>query len=267
MSKKIVFYGGGNMAEGMMRGFIKNNAAAAEDITVGELRTERCEYLKQTYGVASAPDVSPAIKEADLVILAVNPPQIPLAAAAVKELLKADAVVMTIAAGVTLSVVEKNIGTDKKAVRIMPNTLSQAGNGYTALCPNPNCSDADIKWIETLLTALGQVMYLKEDMFNTFTAFSCTGPLWLYKTVEALTDAGVYIGFDRASARNIVIKNMMGVAGVLDITGEHPAVKVDQMTSPGGTTIEALKVLQDEGFAKAIMNSMAACMDKVNALE
>ena len=83
--------------------------------------------------------------------------------------------------------------------------------------------------MDEVLNALGQVMHIREEMFNTFTAFSNVGPMWLYKMTEALIDAGVYIGFSRTDARNIAIKNMAGVAGVLEITGEHPAVKLDQI--------------------------------------
>ena len=102
-------------------------------------------------------------------------------------------------------------------------------------------------------------------MFDLFQILGNVGPLWLYKTVEALTDAGVYVGFNRVDSRKIAIKNMLGVAGVLDITDEHPAVKVDQMASPGGVTIEALKVLQEEGFSTAIMNSVIAGVKKLKS--
>lgn len=158
-------------------------------------------------------------------------------------------------------------GADKKIARVMPNTLSLSGNGYSAVCLTENCSEDDAQIVDERLNALGQVMHIGENMFDTFTGFSCTGPLWIYKMIEAMTDAGVYSGFARADARDIVIRNMIGAATVLSMTGEHPAVKVDQMTSPGGTTIEALKVLQQEGFANAIMTSVDACVSKTNSLK
>lgn len=117
-----------------------------------------------------------------------------------------------------------------------------------------------------MLNALGQTMYVTENMFETFTAFCCTGPIWFYKTVEALIDAGVYAGFSRAESRAMVIKNMLGVAQVLDATGAHPALKVDDMTSPAGVTIEALQVLHQERFTGALMTSVDAAVKKANSI-
>ena len=267
MSKKIVFCGGGNMAEGIMRGLLQNGVNHPEDITVNELVPNRCEYLTKTYGVTATRDAEALIKEAHMVIIAVNPPQVPTVAKMLKPLISKKTIIMSIAAGVTISSVENIAGSDKKVVRVMPNTLNQSGDGYSAASFNENCTEQDQALVDEVLNALGQVMHIREEMFNTFTAFSNVGPMWLYKMTAALIDAGVYIGFSRTDARNIAIKNMAGVAGVLEITGEHPAVKVDQMTSPGGTTIEGLRVLQEEGFSTAIMKSVIASFEKVNAFE
>ena len=144
--------------------------------------------------------------------------------------------------------------------------LIQSGNGYSAACINPNVNDDDKVIITTVLNALGQTMYVTENMFETFTAFCCTGPIWFYKTVEALIDAGVYAGFSRAESRAMVIKNMLGVAQVLDATGAHPALKVDDMTSPAGVTIEALQVLHQERFTGALMTSVDAAVKKANSI-
>ena len=158
-------------------------------------------------------------------------------------------------------------GADKKIARVMPNTLSLSGNGYSAVCFTESCSEDDAQMVDEMLNALGQVMHIDENMFDTFTGFSCTGPLWIYKMIEATTDAGVYSGFARSDARDIVIRNMIGAATVLSMAGDHPAMKVDQMTSPEGTTIEVLKVLQQEGFANAIMTSVDTCVSKANSLK
>ena len=132
-------------------------------------------------------------------------------------------------------------GADKKIAGVMPNTLSLSGSGYSTVCLTESCSEDDAQMVDEMLNAPGQVMHIDENMFDTFTGLSCTDPLWIYKMIEAMTDAGVYSGFARSDARDIVIRNMIGAATVLSMTGEHPVMKVDQMTSPGGTTIEALK--------------------------
>lgn len=267
MNKKVVFCGGGNMAEGILRSVLKNEVFSPGNVTVSELNPNRCVYLKDTYKVNATTDATEAMKAADMIIIAVLPTIVPVVAKSLKGVMNDDAVVLTIAAGVKMETVAEVIGADKKIARVMPNTLNQSGNGYSGVCCNKNCDDDDTAFVDTTIEALGQVMHIKEDMFNQFTCFGNTGPLWLYKMVEAMINAGVYIGLSRDDARKIVLKNMLGVSGVLEATGEHPSVKVDQMTSPGGVTIEALSVLEADGFSTAITDSMSAAYDKVVSFE
>ena len=263
--KKIVFFGGGPMGEGIMGGLIRGKVAEPKQITVSELLPARREYLEKTHGVLTTTDPAEA-STADVVILAVNPNQIPNVTKSLKPHLSKEAIVISIACGVALATLEEQLGADKKILRVMPNTLIQSGNGYSAACINPNVNDDDKVIITTVLNALGQTMYVTENMFETFTAFCCTGPIWFYKAVEALIDAGVYAGFSRAESRAMVIKNMLGVAQVLDATGAHPALKVDDMTSPAGVTIEALQVLHQERFTGALMTSVDAAVKKANSI-
>ena len=263
--KKIVFFGGGPMGEGIMGGLIRGKVAEPKQITVSELLPARREYLEKTHGVLTTTDPAEA-STADVVILAVNPNQIPNVTKSLKPHLSKEAIVISIACGVALATLEEQLGADKKILRVMPNTLIQSGNGYSAACINPNVNDDDKVIITTVLNALGQTMYVTENMFETFTAFCCTGPIWFYTTVEALIAAGVYAGFSRAESRAMVIKNMLGVAQVLDATGAHPALKVDDMTSPAGVTIEALQVLHQERFTGALMTSVDAAVKKANSI-
>lgn len=267
MNKKIVFCGGGNMGEGIMGGILKKKVIAPKNITVSELMQERCDYLSKTHGVSAVTNANDAIKEADMVIIALLPQHVSSVAKTLKELTKENAIIISIAAGITIETLEAQLGSGKKIVRVMPNTLISSGNGHSAACVNGNIDDVDKKFVTEILNALGQTMYIRENLFDTFTAFSCSGPLWLYKAAEALIDAGVYAGFSRVEARNIVIKNMLGVAQVLEDTGAHPATKVDEMTSPGGVTIEGFKRLQQDGFMSAIMNSVDDAVRKANSIK
>lgn len=196
-NKKIVFCGCGPMGEGILGGLLNNNVAKAKDVTVNELLEVRRTYIAETYGVAAIENASDALRAADLVIIAVNPAQMPKVAQTIRPLIKKACIVMSIACGVSLGTLAGMLGDDKKILRVMPNTLIKSGNGYSAACVNPNIDEEDKKLITAVLNALGQTMYVTEDMFETFTAFCCTGPIWLYKMVEALVDAGVYAGFSR----------------------------------------------------------------------
>ena len=266
MDKKILFYGGGNMAKSIMGGLFKNSKISPKNVTVNVRSSESCDQLRKTYGVTALIDGSQAIKEADMIIIAVNPHQVSNITKQLKEGINEKTIVMSIAAGVEIATLESQLGSDKKIVRMMPNTLSQSANGYSAACLNKNIDENDKEFITKFLDALGQTLYISEDMFSTFTAFSCSGPLWIYKTVESLIDAGVYVGFSRAEARGIVIKNMLGAADILDSAVVHPAIKVDELTSPGGVTIEGLKVLEEKGFAASLIESVSKSVDRLKSI-
>lgn len=267
MDKKIVFCGGGNMGELIMSALLKNEAAPKENVAVNELFPARCEYLNNTYGVKAAADVDAELKEADMVIIAVNPHQVESVTSKIKDMVKEGAIILSIAAGITVEKLENQLGSEKKILRVMPNTLTQVRNGHSAACVNKNITEEDKVFITEILNALGQTMYINENMFDTFTAYSCSGPLWFYKAVEALIDSGVYVGFSRNDARKIVVKNMLGVAQLLDQSDVHPVEKVEQMCSPGGVTIEGLKVLQDKGFTSDIMESVSAAVNKAKSIK
>ncbi len=267
MNKRIVFCGGGNMAEGIIKSLLNKGAATVDKVMVKELSPQRCDYLAATYGVSAHPSANDALKEADMVIIAVLPQHVQSVTTEVKSLINEKAIVMSIAAGTTIKTLEDQLGNLRKIVRVMPNTLSQSGNGHSAACVNTNIDETDRAFITQILDALGQTMYINEEMFNTFTAFSCSGPLWIYQAAEALMDAGVYVGFSRADARNIVIKNMLGVAQVLDTTGAHPKLKIDEMCSPGGITIEGFKSLQEEGFSANVLTSVCKAVQKANSIK
>lgn len=266
MSKKIVFCGGGNMAEGVIRSVLKREIAAAGDITVSELNPQRCAYLKETYGVEALVDAGEAMKSADMIVIAVLPKIVPVVLKSLVGVIRDDALVMSIAAGVEIASIEEILGAGRKVIRVMPNTLGQSGNGHSAVCLNENIGEEDKTYAMDFLGALGQTIVLPESMFGEFTAYSCSGPMWLYQMADVLIDAGVYAGFSRKDARAMVIKNMLGVAMILDETGDEPKSRVSEMCSPGGVTIEGYKSLVDEGFASAVMTSVDKAVKKANGI-
>lgn len=262
MDKKIVFCGCGNMGEGILKCVLSKKIVKPENITVSETISDRCKYLSEKYHVAAVTDAACAIEACDMVVIAVVPKVVPAITSVIRNLINTNTIVLSVAAGVTLSALEEQLGKDKKIVRVMPNTLGESGNGFSAICANDNVSAADKEGAVEFLGALGQTMFLQESMFSAFTAFSCSGPMWFYKMAEEMINAGVYAGFSRKEARDIVIKNMLGTAAVLDVTGVHPTLKVDAMCSPGGVTIEGFKALNEGGFGPAIMDSVAKAVDK-----
>lgn len=263
VDKKIVFYGGGKMAESIIRGLLGNGIIDSTNILVQELIPARCTYLEKTYGVTAKIDATKEIQKAAMIMVGVNPPQVPSVTAALKPILNQNTIVLSYACGVEVKVFSDQLGSDKKLVRIVPNTLSQSGNGSSAVYINENLNDEDRVFVDTLLQGLGEVLYLPEAKFNGFQAYACTGPFWIYKFAEAMIDAGIYVGFTREEAKKLIIENMLGVAKVLQLSGASPSAKIEELTSPGGVTIEALRSLQESGgYMTPTIASMDAAVKK-----
>ena len=139
--------------------------------------------------------------------------------------------------------------------------MIEVKTGYSAITPNGNITDEDKEKIHEFVGALGQMMYIKEDMFQAFSAYAGPGPMYAYKLIEAMINAGVQAGFSREDSRRIVIQNIKGAAMTLDATGDHPTARVEKMTSPAGITIDGLEVLEN-GFAGIVMESIKVCVEK-----
>ena len=267
MNKKVVFCGGGNMAEGVLRSVLKKRVVDNSQVTINELIPERCAYLEKTYGVKTVTEGTAAFGEADVIVIAVLPQIVPHVAKCIKAAAKKEALILSIAAGVKVSTLEQLLGSEKKIVRVMPNTMGQAENGHSAVCLNTQVNAEEKEFVHCFLSALGQVMYLEEDMFAEFTAYSCSGPMWLYQMADALIDAGVYAGFSRKQAQEITLKNLLGVARILDETGDTPKSRIDEMCSPGGVTIEGFKSLQENRFTYTVMESVDRAVQKSRKIQ
>ena len=269
MDKKILFLGGGQMAEGIIAGILDKKVFAPQDVTVHDVVEERLLYLKKTYGIIPAEDVMNTIRQTDIIFLAIRPQDIANACQGMEDALEKNntALIISIVAGTTLSTLGTYTGYDKKIVRVMPNTLIKSNNGFSAACINEHIDGQDKDMITEILKTLGQVMFLDETMFDLFTAYSCVGPMYIYMLMHALIEAGVRTGFSREDAYAITIKNTLGAAQMLEKSGEHPLQKIDTMTSPGGITIEALASLEEAGFVGMIMKSVKASVDKTLSLK
>ena len=266
MDKKVVFCGGGNMAEGIIRGMLKNGIDK-EQIVVNELRPERCAELTEKYGIVAVTDAKKAFDNVDIAVIAVLPKHVESVASDIGRLVGKDVVFLSIAAGVSLEVLEKCLGVERKIARVMPNTIGLTGHGYSGICLNPMINEGEKADITEIVNSIGKTMFLDESMFNQFTVLGPTGPLWVYKMIDAMVNAGVYQGFSRAEAENLVIENMLGATMLLQMTGEDASQRVVEMCSPGGVTVEGYRYLNKGGFDEIIMASIDVAVKKVYRLQ
>lgn len=267
MAKKILFLGGGNMAEGIIGGLIMNRVFLPEDIVVSDVIKARLEYLKAGYGVTTTSDALKEAETADIVFLAVRPQNAEEACRPLKAALanRKDVIVISIISSTDLAKLADFVG-DIKIVRVMPNTLIKAKEGYSAACVNKNVEEADKSVINSVLDAIGQTMYIDESMFDTFTAYGCAGPLFVYYLMHGMIEAGVYNGFSRKEAYDMTIKNVIGAGKMMELTAKHPLQIVDTMTSPGGVGIEELQSLEESGFQGIIMRAFKEGVAKASAM-
>ncbi|MEG0541482.1 MAG: pyrroline-5-carboxylate reductase [Angelakisella sp.] len=265
-NEKIVFIGGGNMAEGIIRGVVKDSSFDPKSIYVYDIIPERMLFLHNTYGVSTCDTLKDAALLADILVFAVRPQDAEAVSLQVAPFLKDNNIFVSICAGVSMDTFAGYLGNGAKIVRVMPNTLTEAHHGYSAVCLNKNTSNEEVKTVVSMLEAIGQVMEIQESYFDTFTAYSCAGPAYLLYIMSAMVDAGVRAGFSRKDARAMTIENMLGTAIKLEQTGLHPNVILDTMTSPAGVGIEGIYALNEKGVAGAIMHGVEEAIKRSNKL-
>ncbi|MBD7912245.1 MULTISPECIES: pyrroline-5-carboxylate reductase [Clostridium] len=267
LNSKIAFIGGGNMAEGIIRGIISNEVFQPENIIVFDILSERKKYLNTTYGIVEAEDISSAVKSSDIVLVAVRPQDIEKVAQDIRNDLNENTIIISICAGIKIEKLEAIFGEKHKLVRVMPNTMIDVQHGFSAASINEKVSLSDKEIIQEILTSLGQTMFIDESLFNSFTAFSCAGPAYVMYFIAALVDAGVQSGFSRKDSIAITLENIMASALTIEKTGKHPYQITDTMTSPAGITIDGLHVLSESGFHGIVMSSVKQALKRTNELE
>ena len=261
LDKKITFIGPGVMAEAMIAGLIRQKLANPENILASGPREERGGELQKKYGIQTTTDNAMAAADADIVVLSVKPQRLSDVMSGLKSI-KEDALVLSIIAGATI----KKIGTALKhnaIVRSMPNTPGQIGEGITVWTASKDTSEAQQEMARQVLGALGDEVFVEDEYYmDMATALSGTGPAYVFLFTEALIDAGVHMGFPRRIAEQLVLKTIRGSVDYYYYAERHPATLRNQVTSPGGTSAEALYYLEKAGFRTAISRAIWAAYQR-----
>ncbi|MBM4760998.1 pyrroline-5-carboxylate reductase [Bacillus sp. B15-48] len=260
----IHFIGGGQMAEAMIRAVINNGTIAAKNISVSDLRETREQFLHDTYGVLSPVQQDEAIREAGIIVVAVRP-QDDLASLGkfIHEHAKPTAVILSIVAGVTIEKFARYLGGEHPIVRVIPNTLTDTGLGYSGVALN---SLATTEQVDAFLNGFGKVLYIEEALIDTFTGFGVCGPNYVYYFIESLADAGVLAGIPREQAWQVTLENVAGAVEMLKQTGKHPRQLLDINNSQGGVGIHALHELNNSDFAAGLQRSVLAAVKRTTEL-
>jgi len=258
--KRIAFLGGGNMAEAIVKGLLRENTGVP--LMIAEISEQRRSYLKATYpNIQIVENSAEAAAWGEIVILAIKPQQATSVLTSLERTLNPDKLIVSIMAGVRTGSIEEALENGTRVVRVMPNTPALVGLGATAICPGRKATPLDLDRVETIFALTGLVVRVEEKQMDAVTGLSGSGPAYVFTFVEALADAGVKNGLARDVSLKLAVQTVLGAARMLAETGEHPALLRDKVTSPGGTTIAALHSMENGRFRGVIMDAVdAACL-------
>lgn len=266
-NKRIGFIGAGSMAEALIKGILNSNLLASENLYISDPKIKRVEELKEKYDLKIAKDNHELVKKVDYIILAVKPKIVAKVLSKVGREITDGHQLFSIAAGITIASIEKHLQDNIAVIRLMPNTPALIGEGATAYSLGHYADDKDAQVVEKIFNAVGVVLQVEEDLMDAVTALSGSGPAYIYLIIEALTDAGVNVGLPREIASKLTLETILGATKTVLEGDKHPAKLKDMVTSPGGTTITALKKLEEGGVRAALYQAVEAATKKSKDLQ
>lgn len=262
---KIGFIGCGNMASAIMGGIIKEKVFAPADIYGTDALPAAVEKAVSQFGIQTALDNVALAKAVDIVVLAVKPQYYQSVIAEITDAVS-EQLIITIAPGKTLAWLSEQFGKDVRIVRTMPNTPAMVGCGMTAMCCNTFVTEEDKETASRILGGFGDYEIIAENVMDAVVAVSGSSPAYVFMMIEAMADAAVMGGMPRPQAYKFAAKAVEGSAAMVSQLGKHPGELKDMVCSPAGTTIEAVRVLEERGFRSALIECMQACMDKAASM-
>ncbi|MFD1801521.1 pyrroline-5-carboxylate reductase [Mixta tenebrionis] len=266
LEKKIGFIGCGNMSKAIIGGLVASGQINAAQIWVYDHKPETNQAMAQQYGINAAQSAEEAAREADILFGAVKPNVILKVLKEIAGALNKETLVVSIAAGVTLDALAMALGHDRKIVRVMPNTPALVNEGMTSVTPNALVTSEESDEVLAIFNSFGKAALVPEYLIHAVVGVSGSAPAYVFMFIEAMADAAVLGGMPRAQAYQFAAQAVKGAAQMVLETGKHPGELKDMVCSPGGTTIEAVKVLEEKGFRSAVIAAMEQCMDRSQAL-
>lgn len=266
MTKRLAVLGAGKMGGALVRGWVAASVLAPANIRLYDLQRAAAEAVAGDTEAVIADSAEEAVSGAEILLVSVKPHVVFDTLAAVRKALASQCLVLSVAAGIRLEALEGAVPAGTPVVRVMPNTPALVGAGAAAFCRGRHATDEHASLAQTLFSAVGRVVEVEERQMDAVTAVSGSGPAYFYLLIEALTDGGVQAGLPRDVARTLAAQTAFGAAKMVLETGEHTAALKDAVTTPGGTTIAALAVLERAGIRGALMDAVGAAADRAREI-
>ena len=260
---KLGVIGCGNMATAIVGGIIEAGLIEPSEIIGADVSEAAVKKIKDTYGINGTGDNKEAVVNSEILLLAVKPQYYQEMIGQIKGEVTPGQLIISIAAGRSIEAVEKLFApAEIKLIRLMPNTPALVGESMTAVCSNANVSPQELEEAMKLIRSFGKAQTVPESLFDTVTAVSGSSPAYVFMFIEAMADAAVLGGMPRAQAYEFAAQSVLGSAKLMLETGKHPGELKDMVTSPAGTTIEAVRVLEELGLRSAVIEGVEACRKK-----
>ncbi|MDR0948226.1 MAG: pyrroline-5-carboxylate reductase [Lachnospiraceae bacterium] len=260
---KIGFIGLGNMATAMIEGITKDGSIKGEMLYGADVYPDAVMRAKERYHINGYTDSAQVAAEADILFLVIKPVQFAKAIDQIKDSVRPGTIVVSIGAGITLSFLKERFGrTDIKLIRCMPNTPAFVLEGMTGVSPDENVTMAEKEMVLDIFGRFGKAQEVPERLMDSVVAVSGSAPAYIFLLIEAMADGAVAAGMPRQQAYDFAAQTVYGSAKMVLESGKHPAQLKDMVCSPAGTTIAAVKVLEEKGFRAAVLSAMEACVKR-----
>lgn len=266
MSSNLAVLGCGKLGEILISGLIGSGWRSPEQLFVTARREERVEELRVKYGVNASTSNPEAAREARVLVVSVKPQDMDGLLTQITDSVSREHLVISVAAAIPTRFIERRLVEGVPVVRAMPNAPAQVREGVAAICPGTHASDDDLKVAEDVLSHVGSVVRLTEPYMDAVTAVSGSGPAYFALLAEAMVDAGIMLGLSRSVSTQLVVQTMLGTATLLRDAQMHPVELREAVTSPGGTTIMAIRELEQAGVRAALLNAIQAAMERSQTL-
>ncbi|MCK8602026.1 pyrroline-5-carboxylate reductase [Desulfoferrobacter suflitae] len=263
---RIGFVGGGNMGEALIKGIISASLVARDRLHVYDISSSRTGYLKENYQINVHRSLARLAEMSQVLVLAVKPQNMSEVLDELSAELAHMPLVISIAAGVTLASLSKRLPEELPLIRVMPNTPALVMEGASALARGSHVTDTQMHLAVSLFQAVGRAIEVEEKWMDTVTGLSGSGPAYVLLVLEALIDGGVLMGLPRQISRELAVQTVLGTAKMVQETGKHPAELKDMITSPGGTTIHGLQVMEQEAVRGALIGAVKAASERSGEL-
>lgn len=270
MSVSLCFYGAGSMAEAILRGLIESKLANPKQVNVmNRQNVERLQQLNELYGVVPAisdADKNNALTTCDVIILGMKPKDAATALKALQPLLRAEQLVISVIAGLSISTIQQLLGRPQPVVRTMPNTSSTIGLGATGISYSESVSTEQRELAHAMFQAIGITAIVDEPLIEAVNGVSGSGPAYVYYLMEAMITAGVDLGLTPEAAKQLTVQTVLGAAEMVKATGEDPGELRRKVTSPNGTTQAALETLEQYSFQEGMNKAIIRCAERAREM-